>query len=96
MPWGTLEFVKLYNSLCSVAKNRSHRDDRRHNYDTFGAAASRVGNSYRGGFRGRRGGYYRGSQRGGFRYGNKPGTSRKSEEKNPTSPKQQLQTQQES
>ncbi|KAM7539035.1 hypothetical protein Aperf_G00000053922 [Anoplocephala perfoliata] len=61
---------ELMDRANGIVKNRSHREDRKQNYDTFGPAANRLG-SYRGSYRSRRagsGGNYRGNQHGGYRY----------------------------
>lgn len=77
-------------------KSRSHREDRKQNFDTFGPAANRVGATFRGGYRGRRGNgvHYRGNQRGGYKFGNKQNAIRKADSDGPSNPKQPQQQQQ--
>ncbi|VDD82368.1 unnamed protein product [Mesocestoides corti] len=61
---------ELMDRAQGIVNRHSRREDRKHNFDTFGPAAHRIGVSFRGGgFRGRRGGggQYRGQR--GVTYG---------------------------
>lgn len=81
--------------LFSVVKSRSHREDRKQNFDTFGPAANRVGAAFRGGYRGRRAGgvHYRGNQRGVYKFPSKQIPIRKAEGEDSDIPRQPQQQQ---
>ncbi|KAL5968374.1 hypothetical protein TSMEX_003881 [Taenia solium] len=87
---------ELMDRAHGVVKSRSHREDRKQNFDTFGPAANRVGAAFRGGHRGRRGNGvpYRGNQRGGYKFSNKQNAIRKTEGDSLSNPKQSQQQQQ--
>ncbi|EUB60712.1 Protein LSM14 -like protein B [Echinococcus granulosus] len=87
---------ELMDRAHGVVNSRSHREDRKQNFDTFGPAANRIGAAFRGGYRGRRGSgvHYRGNQRGGYKYSNKQNAIRKVEDGGLSNPKQLQQQQQ--